>query len=62
MGPYDIIKTFRVCVNYIVNTDGKLETPNANLLKKYVERYELHIVSVIDFDNDDTNDNQESIL
>lgn len=45
------------CVNYIVNTDGKLETPYANLLKKYVERYDLHIVSVIDFDNDDTNDN-----
>lgn len=67
-GPYDIVEKLGD-MDYKVNVDGKLKTLHANLLKKYVERDDecrgvltACAVSVIDCDDEDTDENQESIV
>lgn len=67
-GPYDIVEKLGD-MDYKVNVDGKLKTLHANLLKKYVEIDDecrgvltTCAVSVIDCDDEDTDENQEFIV
>ena len=67
-GPYTIVQKIGE-MDYRVDVRGKIKTLHANLLKKYIERDETDggiltacAISLIDFNDEDTDDSQNSIL